>query len=34
MKEFCRLSVFGDENKVKYTIYISKKCCEDKHEDL
>ena len=27
------ISVFGDENKVKYPTYI-KKCCEDKHVDL
>ena len=26
--------VFGYENKVKYPIYVSKKCCEDKHVDL
>ena len=28
------ISVFGHENKVKYPIYISKKCCEEKHVDL
>ena len=28
------ISVFGYENKVKYPIYVSKKCCEDKHVDL
>ena len=27
-------SIFGYENKVKYPIYVSKKCCEDKHVDL
>ena len=26
--------MFGYENKVKYLIYVSKKCCEDKHFDL
>ena len=28
------MSIFGYENKVKYPIYMSKKCCEDKHVDL
>ena len=28
------ISIFGYENKVKYPIYVSKKCCEDKHVDL
>ena len=28
------ISVFGYENKVKHPIYISKKCCQDKHVDL
>ena len=28
------ISVFGYENKVKYPIYESKKCCEKKHVDL
>ena len=28
------ISVFGYENKVKYPIYLSKNCCEDKHVDL
>ena len=28
------ISVFGYENKVKYPIYVSKKCCEDKHVNL
>ena len=28
------ISVFGYENKEKYPIYVSKKCCEEKHIDL
>ena len=28
------ISVFGYANKVKYLIYVSKKCCEDKYVDL
>ena len=28
------ISVFGYENKEKYPIYVSKKCCEEKHVDL
>ena len=28
------ISVFGYENKEKHSIYISKKCCEEKHVDL
>ena len=28
------ISVFGYENKEKYQIYVSKKCCEEKHVDL
>ena len=28
------ISVFGYENKEKYPIYVSKKCCEEKHFDL
>ena len=28
------ISVFGYENKKKYPIYVSKKCCEDKYVDL
>ena len=28
------ISVFGYENKQKHPIYISKKCCEEKHVDL
>ena len=27
-------SVVGYENKKKYSIYVSKQCCEDKHADL
>ena len=33
-KEFIAISVFGYENKVKCPIYVSKKCCEEKHVDL
>ena len=28
------MSFFGYENKEKYPIYVSKKCCEEKHVDL
>ena len=28
------ISVFGYENKEKYPIYVTKKCCEEKHVDL
>ena len=28
------ISVFGCENKGKHQIYVSKKCCEEKHVDL
>ena len=28
------ISVFGYDNKVKYPIYVSKKCCKEKHVDL
>ena len=28
------VSVFGDENKEKRSIYVSKKCCEETHVDL
>ena len=28
------ISVFGYENKEKHPIYVSKKCCEDKHVDI
>ena len=28
------ISVFGYENKEKYPIYVSKKCCEENHVDL
>ena len=27
------ISVFGYENREKYPIYVSKKCCEEKHTD-
>ena len=27
-------SVFGNENKEKYPIYVSKQCCEEKHVDF
>ena len=33
-KNFIDVNVFGYENKKKYTIYGSKKCCEEKHVDL
>ena len=33
-KNSISISVFGYENKVKHPIYVSKKCCEDKHVDL
>ena len=33
-KKSISISIFGYENKVKYPINISKKCCEDKHVDL
>ena len=29
-----RISVFGYENKEKHPIYVSKKCCEEKHVDF
>ena len=29
-----RISVFGDENKEKHSIYISKKCYKEKYVDL
>ena len=32
-KNLIRISVIGYENKEKCTIYVSKKCCEDKHVD-
>ena len=28
------ISIFGYENKEKHTIYVSKKCCEEKYVDL
>ena len=28
------ISAFGYENKEKYPIYVSRKCCEKKHVDL
>ena len=28
------INVFGYQNKVKYPIYVSKKCCGDKHVEL
>ena len=28
------ISIFGHENKEKCPIYVSKKCCEEKHVDL
>ena len=28
------ISVFGYENKEKYPIYVSKKCCKEKHVEL
>ena len=28
------ISVFRDENKEKHSIYVSKKCCKEKHVDL
>ena len=28
------ISAFGFEDKKKYPVYVSKKCCEDKHVDL
>ena len=28
------IGFFGWENKEKYLIYMSKKCCEEKHIDL
>ena len=28
------ISVFGYENKERHTIYVSKKCCEEKRVDL
>ena len=33
-KNFVIISDFGYENKKKHPIYVSKKCCEEKHIDL
>ena len=33
-KNSIRISIFGYENKERYQIYASKKCCEEKHVDL
>ena len=33
-KEFYWHSIFGYENKEKFPIYISIKCCDEKHVDL
>ena len=33
-KDSIGIRVFGHENKEKYPIYVSKKCCEEKHVDL
>ena len=33
-KNFISISVFGYESKEKYSIYVSKQCCEEKHVDL
>ena len=33
-KNLIGISVFGYENKKKYSIYVSKKCCEEKYVDL
>ena len=33
-KNYIWISVFSYENKVKYPIYVSKRCCEDKHVGL
>ena len=32
-KNFIGISVFGYKNKEKHQIYVSKKCCEEKHVD-
>ena len=34
LKNSIGISVFGYENKEKCPIYVSKKCCEEKHVDL
>ena len=33
-KNSAGISVFGYENKEKHPIYVSKKCCKEKHVDL
>ena len=33
-KKIISISVFGYENNEKHPIYISTKCCEEKHADL
>ena len=33
-KNSISISVCGNENKEKHPIYVSKKCCEEKHVDL
>ena len=34
VKNSINISVFGYENKEKHPVYVSRKCCEDKHVDL
>ena len=34
LKNSFGISVFGHENKEKHPIFVSKKCCEEKHVDL
>ena len=34
VKNSINISVFGYENKEKHPVYVSRKCCEDKHLDL
>ena len=33
-KNSISISAFGSENKEKYPIHVSRKCCEEKHADL
>ena len=33
-KNFIAISVFGYQNKEKYSVYVSKECCEAEHVDL
>ena len=33
-KNSAGISIFGYENKEKHPIYVSQKCCEEKHVDL